>query len=69
MPIRVRHLATHTSGITDRKAAYEKVYLKGPQDSTTLEPFLKAYFIKGGRYYSDKNFSKYQPGGTFNTVI
>ena len=59
--ITLRHLGTHTSGITDRWAVYERTYHYG----TTPEPlveFLRAYFMLGGTHYSKDNFLNVRPG-------
>jgi CubicO group peptidase (beta-lactamase class C family) len=59
--ITLRHLATHTSGITDRWEAYESTYrYEGPPEP--LDEFLKRYFVPGGTGYSQDNFLDVQPG-------
>ena len=59
--VTLRHLATHTSGITDRFSVYRDTY----HYSGTPEPlgeFLKSYFVPGGRSYSKDNFLNVKPG-------
>ena len=59
--ITLRHLATHTSGITDRWSVYQGTYHYG----STPEPlgeFLRSYFVPGGTYYSKDNFLNVKPG-------
>jgi CubicO group peptidase (beta-lactamase class C family) len=59
--ITLRHLATHTSGITDRWEVYESTYrYEGPPEP--LDEFLKRYFVPGGTGYSQENFLDVQPG-------
>jgi CubicO group peptidase (beta-lactamase class C family) len=43
-PITLRHLATHTSGITDRWEVYRSAYRYGGQPLVPLGDFLAAYF-------------------------
>ena len=62
--ITLRHLATHTSGITDRWSVYKGTYHysgdgPGPEP---LGEFLKSYFVPGGTHYSKDNFLKVKPG-------
>ena len=61
-PITLRQLATHTSSITDREAAYAKAYRFGPGSPPTLGDFLAAYFAPGGEDYSKDNFLDARPG-------
>ena len=60
--ITLRHLATHTSGITDRPAIYGQVYQFGRDPAEPLETFLPAYFTPGGKYYDAENFLTAKPG-------
>ena len=60
--IRVRHLATHTSGIIDRYEAYELGYERTRLPTTSLGDYLKQYLTPGGKYYSPANFGNYVPG-------
>lgn len=61
--ITLRHLATHTSGLTDRSPIYgdSTHYYDGSQPEP-LGEFLKNYFSPGGRYYSKANFLDAKPG-------
>jgi CubicO group peptidase (beta-lactamase class C family) len=59
--VTLRHLATHTSGISDRWSVYRDTYYY----FGTPEPlgeFLKGYFVPGGRHYSKDNFLNVKPG-------
>lgn len=59
--ITLRHLATHTSGITDRPSVYESTYHYGDAPEP-LDEFLKSYFIPGKAGYSKDNFLNVKPG-------
>ena len=59
--ITLRHLATHTSGITDRWAIYAGTYHYGDAPEP-LDEFLKSYFIPGEAGYSKDNFLNVKPG-------
>lgn len=60
--ITLRQLATHTSGITDRWAVYNGSYHWGAEADETLDDFMKAYFVPGGKYYDKENFLDAKPG-------
>lgn len=61
--ITLRHLATHTSGLTDRYPFYtDSLYTNGRDAELPLGEFLKNYFVPGGKYYSKENFLNHQPG-------
>lgn len=60
--ITLRHLATHTSGITDRRAVYEGTYHFGGDSPEPLGEFLKGYFATSGKDYSEENFLRFKPG-------
>lgn len=61
--ITLRHLATHTSGITDRNPFYaDSTYFYGKDSPEPLSDFLKNYFVVGGKHYSQENFLKHKPG-------
>lgn len=60
--ITLRHLATHTSGISDRSSVYRDTYHYGGAAPEPLGEFLKSYFVSGGRYYSKDNFLNVKPG-------
>jgi CubicO group peptidase (beta-lactamase class C family) len=59
--ITLRHLATHTSGITDRAPVYNATYHYGDAPEP-LGAFLKGYFVPGGKDYSRDNFLNAKPG-------
>lgn len=60
--ITLRHLATHTSGITDRWEVYRTSYHFGGDSPEPLERFLTDYFAPSGRHYSRDNFLNATPG-------
>jgi CubicO group peptidase (beta-lactamase class C family) len=61
-PITLRHLATHTSGITDRWEIYRDAYHYGGDSPVALGTFLKEYFTPTGKAYSSDNFIDAAPG-------
>lgn len=60
--ITLRHLATHTSGITDRWEVYAGTYHYGGDSPEPLGRFLEQYFAPAGRNYSRDNFLDTRPG-------
>ena len=60
--ITLRHLATHTSGITDRWSVYRASYHYGGDAPQPLGEFLQGYFVPGGANYSPENFLAHAPG-------
>ena len=60
--ITLRHLATHTSGITDRWEVYARTYHYGGDSPEPLARFLEQYFTPGGKDYSRENFLDAKPG-------
>ena len=61
--ITLRHLATHTSGITDRNPFYgDSTYYYGGSKPEPLGKFLKNYFEQDGKHYSKANFLNAIPG-------
>ncbi|MBL0941082.1 MAG: serine hydrolase [Gemmatimonadaceae bacterium] len=62
VPITLRHLATHTSGITDRWEIYRATYTFDGDPKEPLLDFLTAYFTPGGKYYAKENFLSAKPG-------
>jgi CubicO group peptidase (beta-lactamase class C family) len=60
--ITLRHLATHTSGLTDRQTVYDSTYYYGGRTPEPLGEFLKEYFVQGGKHYSKDNFLNSKPG-------
>lgn len=76
-PITIRQLATHTSGILDRPAAYRKAYIPRSAAATPisqreaaasqkLAAFLRAYLSTDGREYRPANFSPEKPGNAYH---
>lgn len=61
-PITLRHLATHTSGITDRWEVFVNAYHYGDEPPVPLGDFLTNYFAPDGAYYSPGNFLDAAPG-------
>lgn len=61
-PITLRHLATHTSGISDRWPVYEQLYHYGGDAPQPLGSFLRSYFVPGGEHYAEANFVRARPG-------
>lgn len=63
--IRLRHLLTHTSGLTDGNQYYASyTTLNQPVDS--LLNFLSSYYLpQGQRYVAEENFSTHAPGTHF----
>jgi CubicO group peptidase (beta-lactamase class C family) len=62
LPVTVRHLLTHTSGIVDEAVRYEK-FLEasyGPEP-----PPMSEMITPGGKYYSENIWSKFKPGKKF----
>lgn len=62
-PITIRHLLTHTSGIVDD--TYYKVDFRthGRDSSLALDALMKAYLVRGGRYYDLGGcYSPHAPG-------
>lgn len=65
--IKIKHLATHTSGIVDREDVYAKTYLFGKQSADVpLKDFLSSYLTKKGKFYDKRNFAREKPGAAFN---
>jgi CubicO group peptidase (beta-lactamase class C family) len=60
--ITLRHLATHTSGITDRWEVYSGTYRFGGDSPEPLAHFLEQYFARDGKNYSSDNFLEAKPG-------
>ena len=65
--ITLRHLATHTSGITDRWEVYAGTYHYGGDSPEPLGHFLEQYFTPDGKYYSRDNFLDAKPGARATT--
>lgn len=60
--ITLRHLATHTSSLTDDYDVYDKTYNFSNKESEALGDFLKSYFTPKGKNFSKKNFLDKKPG-------
>jgi CubicO group peptidase (beta-lactamase class C family) len=60
--ITLRQLATHTSSIRDRSAAYRQSYVAPASASLTLAEYLKSYLVPKGKLYQNRNFIKAMPG-------
>ncbi len=61
--ITLRHLATHTSGLTDRYPFYtDSTYFYDGRKPEPLGDFLKSYYVAGGKHYSKANFLSARPG-------
>jgi CubicO group peptidase (beta-lactamase class C family) len=60
--ITLRHLATHTSGITDRWEVYQRSYHWGGDATEPLGEFLQGYLAVGGKDYTKDNFLPFKPG-------
>lgn len=65
-PIKIKHLATHTSGIVDREEIYEKTYVNAEKAGVSLDEFFRDYLIVKGKYYSAENFDRAEAGAAFN---
>ncbi len=61
--ITLRMLLTHTSSlIDDGELLFSQYTLETGGDSPLqLSDFIENYYLKGGEYYSDKNFASYKP--------
>lgn len=64
VPITLRQLATHTSGIADRDPVYVDSYHRGGDSPVTLADFLREYFEPKGKNYSVDNFVAARPGSS-----
>ena len=60
--ITLRHLATHTSGITDRWEVYQRTYHWGGDAPEPLGEFLQGYLATDGKDYAKDNFLPFKPG-------
>lgn len=60
--ITLRQLATHTSGINDRWAVYQRLYHWGGDSPEALGDFLRGYLEVGGKDYAADNFVPHRPG-------
>jgi CubicO group peptidase (beta-lactamase class C family) len=62
--ITLRHLATHTSSITDRRDYYETMYRPVGEARPTLEAQLRSYLVAGGANYRAENYLSVAPGAS-----
>lgn len=61
-PIRIRHLATHTSGIQDNWEILADTYVEGDSD-VPLGAFLRSYLSPGGEHFDRSgNYFAWPPG-------
>lgn len=60
--ITLRHLATHTSGITDRYEVYSRAYQFGGDSPEPMGRFVEDYFTPDGKNFSRDNFIDAKPG-------
>lgn len=61
--ITLRHLATHTSSLTDRYPFYiDSTMCEVSKTPEKLGVFLKSYFVPGGKHYKMDNFLNHKPG-------
>ncbi len=61
-PITLRHLATHTSSIFDRRDFYAGLYRPVGEPDMPLDSLLRSYLVPGGANYSPDNFLTAAPG-------
>jgi CubicO group peptidase (beta-lactamase class C family) len=64
LPITLRQLATHTSGIADRDPVYGDSYHQGGDSPVALGDFLRDYFDPKGKTWSADNFTAAKPGSS-----
>lgn len=62
--ITLRHLATHTSSITDRRDFYAGLYQPLEAPRVTLEALLRDYLVPSGSAYQPENFLTVPPGAS-----
>ena len=62
VPVTLRQLATHTSGIVDRWPVYARAYHFGGDAPQPLGAFLADYLVQGGADYASDNFLDAMPG-------
>lgn len=64
--IRIRHLATHVSGLIDNETMYDKAYEVGKKPTIDLKDFLSAYYTETGKFYAKENFANSEPGKKYS---
>ncbi|HVI44824.1 MAG TPA: serine hydrolase domain-containing protein, partial [Chitinophaga sp.] len=62
IPIKVKHLVTHTTGIRDTLTNETDNYTFGKTPPQTLEAFLRDYYVPGGKWYKEQAFLTAKPG-------
>lgn len=62
--ITLRHLATHTSSITDRRDFYASLYRPIGEPRVDLHELLADYLVPGGASYQASNFLEVPPGAS-----
>ena len=65
VPITLRQLATHSSGIVDREPFYTQSYAKGSPAAFDIKNYLADYLVPKGASYQDGNFIKARPGSIY----
>lgn len=63
--IKIKHLFTHTSTITDDENLYKETYLLEKRSSVKLKTFLEGYLSKNGDKYAKSNFDLKKPGNQY----
>ncbi|MDJ1503105.1 serine hydrolase domain-containing protein [Xanthocytophaga agilis] len=64
--ITIRQLVTHTSGILDNEAGYQKAYQNEKKPTISLKEYLISYLTPKGTLYTSENFSNQEPGIEYN---
>lgn len=62
--ITLRHLATHTASITDRRDFYATLYQPPSASRPSLDALLRSYLVPGGAAYRPENFLAVPPGAS-----
>lgn len=62
--ITLRHLATHSSSITDRRDFYASLYRPVGESRSDLHALLADYLVSGGASYRPSNFLELPPGAS-----
>lgn len=62
--IMLRHLATHTSSITDRRDFYAALYRPPTAPRASLDALLRSYLVADGADYRPENFLPVPPGAS-----
>ncbi|MEO6670618.1 MAG: serine hydrolase domain-containing protein [Ferruginibacter sp.] len=64
--IKIKDLATHTSGLIDNETMYARAYNIGRKPAVELKDFMKGYYAEGGAYYDKANFGNAEPGKKYS---